>query len=138
MLVLFVMHGCGSDGLTEWGGVLGDDCRWVGVSFELLEVGNDGVVVTAGGPVCSEGSRPIRTLLTHNSLDLVKGPVCGHSFTVDGLTQSSLAGVRNAELLLAITTTSGTALFRVLPQNIESLLLIDGSFVVNDLIYFIV
>ena len=140
MLILLVMHCCccGSDGLAERGGVLGDDCRRVGVSFELLEVGDDSVVVAACWSVRREGSPPIRTLLTHDSLDLVKGPVCGHSFTVDGLSQSGLAGVRDAELLLAIATASGTALLRILSQNIESFLLIDGSFVIDYLIYLII
>ena len=52
--------------------------------------------------------------MAHDSLNLTQGPICSHPLTIDCLTQSLFAAVRDAELVLSLAAPPRTSLLRIL------------------------
>ena len=81
---------------------------------------------------------PVWTLSEHDSLYLTQGPICSHSLTVNCLAQSVFAAVRDAKLVLPLAAPPWTSLLWILSKHIQSLLLINGGFIVDYLIDFVI
>ena len=93
--------------------------RWLGGCLEAFKVRNDGIVVD-DRVIVREWSL-VGALLPHDSTDVAKSLIGGHSLAIKDIIQALIAVVRNTKLSLALATASWATLIRIPAKDLKRL-----------------
>ena len=102
--------------------------------LDLLHFLDDRLVVRASNALIGKWSS-VRALDSHDSLNLIKSLLCGHSFTLHHIAQASFASTGYTELLLALAASTWTC---IALEHSKCLLFVIGGLVIYDLIDLVV